>query len=226
MFAIRSTAFSLLAVALSVASSPAMARYLESDPIGQAAGPSTYGYVSGNPLGRTDPQGLVEIFVGGARDATNRNVKSYYDTYLRSHSDALYFEWWQESALIRAIRSQKQSEPINLIGHSLGGAQAAWAARYGGRKINLLITIDPVGAMRECPMTKNANEWIDVNALHSGGKNMSDYVSYAGGKWGFLADGRADVYIESPANHGDFREMMQTPGSDGLSVEQILGGGP
>lgn len=36
----------------------ATGRYLESDPMGLAAGPSTYGYVESNPLDRIDPLGL------------------------------------------------------------------------------------------------------------------------------------------------------------------------
>jgi RHS repeat-associated protein len=38
-------------------------RYIESDPIGLGAGPSTYGYVGGNPLGGIDPFGLSEFDV-------------------------------------------------------------------------------------------------------------------------------------------------------------------
>ena len=38
---------------------PASARYLQSDPIGHKAGPSTYGYAGQRPLGITDPYGLV-----------------------------------------------------------------------------------------------------------------------------------------------------------------------
>jgi len=49
---------SVLALAMTAASAPAMARYLESDPIGQAAGPSTYSYVWNSPLGHSDPLGL------------------------------------------------------------------------------------------------------------------------------------------------------------------------
>lgn len=44
-------------VAITV-SSPAAARYVESDPIGQAAGPSTYSYGASNPLRYSDPFGL------------------------------------------------------------------------------------------------------------------------------------------------------------------------
>jgi RHS repeat-associated protein len=205
----------------------ATGRFPQSDPIGLAGGVSMYGYVGGAPLGGTDLLGLRTIFIGGLMDKWTDNVISFQKTYPNSQ----YFSYYQAGAIQRAINGVPRGEPINLVGHSLGAATAAEIAASTHRKIDNLVTIDPVGPLTvgrqppvPCRQELNVGIWVDVNANPGPKWDRSDYIADDGGKWGNRPETQADIYIEYSGHHADFLQMMHSQNPNGITPLLIISG--
>ena len=191
--------------------------------------------MGGNPINSIDSLGLYDIFIGGNNDDDTEIVFDYSEDFasrLYPDRNASYFTWDQQSEIIALINKITvecgDDEPINLVGHSWGGATAANVAEALGKDgVDLLITIDPVSRRWSRPgdLSNNVGTWIDVNATPSKG-NASDLLARLGGKWGDWPDGRADDYYTVDANHENFRTLMEGAASSGNSAASVLGGSP
>jgi RHS repeat-associated protein len=136
-------------------------RYLESDPIGLAAGLNTYSYVGGNPLSYTDPSGLwrfpdfvsfqINYYVGNVSGTFSRSGNSFFGMGLNKGipnpvgAGASVNFGWLNTCDAKAIGSNVDSF---LDGFSGGGA-AAYAGIGGGILVspgNGSATIVGVGA--------------------------------------------------------------------------------
>lgn len=209
------------AVAISyllIISSPAQARFLQVDPVGYEDHINLYAFVANDPLNRLDPTGKRDIYIGGGGDTATAIVMSYANDQMRAHPgrDIQYFIWSNAQGIQDAVASTPMNEPLNVIGHSLGGAEAM---RQDGvlRPIDTLVTIDPVdlpGNAIDAPTANNidATNWINVTANPSS-PNASDGIAALGGKVSAERTSGADSQVNSSANHGDFGPMMRQSGA-------------
>ena len=172
-----------------------------------------YSYVGGDPVNSIDPTGLIDIYIGGMGDDSSRLVFNYYQRQRRAYPrrDIRYFGWDQGAGIANAISSAPRGEPINIIGHSLGGAEAIRASDRTNRTIDTLITIDPV----DLPFDKissnislgNVKAWVNVLANPSE-SDRSDWIAWAGGKVDASVTDKADINFTSAKHHGEFQKMM------------------
>jgi pimeloyl-ACP methyl ester carboxylesterase len=162
-----------------------------------------------------DPWGLVDIYVGGARDITTKIVSTWVENNAKGSP---YFEWTQGPELSEYIKTVPEDEPINLYGHSYGGDTAAWAAISAGGRVTSLTTLDPVSRFK--PDYKKlrcaVGTWRNVHATPSM-EDRSDNIAGWGGKWGSGPKGFATSYTEVDVNHGNFGGLMAAIGASAES---------
>jgi len=203
--------------------SPELGRFLQPDPAGADGGINLYAYVKNDPLNSVDPSGLVDIYIGGAGDASTAIVKQFQATL--NQNTTKYFSHSDSSAIQAFINSQPADEPINLIGHSWGGNIAAKITEDSPRQINLLITIDPVGVNRPDfnAVRNNAITWIDVNAATPSSMTLANVIAGFGGAYNSAVKPYADAFINASANHEEFAKMMGMSGNGYNSPKFMLG---
>lgn len=175
----------------------------------------------------------VNIFIGGADDSGHiigNGPVSKSSSLKRSIGANYYYAHDEEDEVSAKVANLPEDIQINLIGHSWGGDTAAKIAmRHDGeRRINTLVTIDPVTTLGERPdfnkVSRGVSIWVNVNAVRRAGSTFlepSNFVSGLG-EWGNAPKGYAHIFISAPFNHADFNHMMNVAGTNDKTPQQII----
>jgi uncharacterized protein RhaS with RHS repeats len=200
---------------------PMAGRFLSVDPIVTDAntgkGFGLYTYVENNPYSKVDPDGRRDIYIGGAADKDNTRIVQDYaagQQKLNPGRDIQYFSYSEKIEIAAAINAPlKEGEPLNIIGHSLGGREAINQANSTETKITNLVSIGPVGSAGDGNKAASVGTWTDVTAVPSN-RNTSDTVASTGRFFlGTTKTSGADSVQKVSTSHGNFSTMMSKSGS-------------
>jgi pimeloyl-ACP methyl ester carboxylesterase len=175
------------------------------------------------------PQKPLVVFVGGAMDSWNENLKSVFESYSDDAQEKRYFGWphINTAATLIALWQRETAKPVCIVGHSLGGAAALYCShRLSGRfwpraSVSLLVTLDGVGPLsalgpwQSSPLAlprsvfkkpENlaywSNVWVDVSVPGCGNE-----IANFGGHWGHR-DG-ADQNFRAATSHCTASKMFE-----------------
>lgn len=124
-----------------------------------------------------------------------------------------------------------KSCPIYIVGHSLGGWNGAHLTSVmseWGYRINMLVTLDPVGEgalvwlgsdIYGDQPTPVADFWINIKAMPSK-PDQSDSVADFGEKWEVLCG--PDVNVTMDTNHANAPAMFTRPVAEGKSASDLM----
>ena len=178
----------------------------------------------------------AEIYIGGAGDESSRLVFSYAEARrdaVRGKRQVHYLPHWQITAARQLVAELTGAgHPLALIGHSWGADTVLRAAGASDTEV-FIVGADPVAKPVSRITARDGRPASAALVLHVDAEppayDRSDYVKAAG----YLTGGGvprafrfADTRIDAVLNHWNFRGMMQTKGSDGLSAEDWLAGFP
>jgi len=153
---------------------PAVGRYQQSDPIGQAGGISTYGYVHSTPLNGVDPLGLADLYIWKGYNGDWGHSSLQLD-------DGTYISWWPQDV------NHQYTSPFGDLVPALFEADARINQTYDidrtleGHKESQIIHLDNLdedairdwwnrfkGSHRYNSIGQNCSTTV-VNALEAGG---------------------------------------------------------
>lgn len=178
---------------------------------------------------------IYDIFIGGAMDSKNENVKSYVDSTLPSRTAnnpniinlySGFNDYAQVDTDITKAIAEKKKVPgttINVFGHSLGGDTALTEVSElksvdNANMIDNLILIDPVSIVKFASTKKEnyqkarlivSGRIIDINAQNHGGSG--DTIAGLGRAYDDVLKNEAGItYIEDKdASHAYFTKMLE-----------------
>ncbi len=171
----------------------------------------------------------VNIFIGGAGDQSDSHIVENSSSRSREvHGDNYYANNEQKDEINALIAALPKDQKINLIGHSWGARRAAIAAVDNPGRVNILITIDPVGYSHPAydAIRNSVHMWINVNLTgnpNSWRTTVGNVLAGVGSAWNNKPDGHAHVHLRIPLDHEEFSGAMQyTSPSREISLIQTL----
>jgi hypothetical protein len=161
------------------------------------------------------------FFLSGLHLATFSSDETGIPEMAKAVKGAEHFSWQDEDKLFEEILKRPESQPVVLVGHSLGGDAVVNLANRlntlegGFRKVDLLVTLDSVGFGNDIipqNVKKNMNFISDKDYFYNDGPNIArsvkntEVVNYLRNEGHREIDEAQDVHFEILSN---IKEVMK-----------------